>query len=44
MVPSDGKGSFWSSIFAGNGGAVGPLNGGGGGAMGCFSMGPRSMF
>jgi hypothetical protein len=30
MVPTDGKGSFWPSSFAGIGGAVGPLNGGGG--------------
>jgi hypothetical protein len=34
MVPTDSNGSFWPSSFAGNGGAVGPLYGGGG-AMGC---------
>jgi hypothetical protein len=34
MVPTEGKGSFWPSSFVGIGGAVGPLNGGGGGAMG----------
>jgi hypothetical protein len=28
MVPTDGKGSFCPSSFAGIGGAVGPLNGG----------------
>jgi hypothetical protein len=44
MVLIDGRGSFWPSIFAGIGGADGPLNGGGGGAMGCCSMGLRSMF
>jgi hypothetical protein len=30
MVPTDGNGSFWPSSFAGKGGAVGPLFGGGG--------------
>jgi hypothetical protein len=30
MVPTDDRGSFWPSSFAGIGGAVGPLNGGGG--------------
>jgi hypothetical protein len=43
MVPIDGNGSFCPSSFAGIGGAVGPLNGGGG-AMGCCSIGLRSMF
>jgi hypothetical protein len=34
MVLTDGNGSFWPSSFAGAGGAVGPLYGGGGGVMG----------
>jgi hypothetical protein len=33
MVPTDGRGSFWPSSFAGIGGVVGLLNGGGGGVM-----------
>jgi hypothetical protein len=44
MVPMDCRGSFWPSSFAGIGGAVGPLKGGGGGAIGCCSMGLHSMF
>jgi hypothetical protein len=35
MVPTDDNGSFCPSSFAGNGGVVGPLYGGEGGAMGC---------
>jgi hypothetical protein len=35
MVPTDDTGSFCPSSFAGNGGVVGPLYGGGAGAMGC---------